>query len=1107
MEAAETHTVAERQSPSILRGSSDAGAKSSRDASQISPVKTARENDPRVSLNGKEDIGGSDLDRSVSGAQISGEAMGDTSNLKLGGNEGGLEDPDTNGMSSLLRMQETKSLPGLGTVLDVDKNEKRYIESSDGDGVSLVADVCGDIHSSDAKEKRDYGRGSQDKPLDGNEEIFDGKDDGSDMEEEENIGDEEHDFTVGDFVWGKIRSHPWWPGRIYDPLDASDFAKKVKQGDKILVAYFGDGTFAWCNPSQLKPLDNNFLEMSNQSSSRNFVNAVENAMDEIGRLVDLKMTCSCVPKDNLIGFGRTLVVNAGIKEGLLIPEGGIDKFSSVLFEPTELLTELKEAAQVATATRMLEFTVLKSWLSAFYRSKGGHQLPSYYDPKPVPGLEDKSRDWTDDYNGVEVRIQGPEEEYWISSPRGRKYGQTTQNPLHKCQGVAVDGHYQRRKRKSLAEILDGQPDVQAAEATTEISGGREKLSSQATPSTKRKKRKSTGESADDEGKIEANEVSGGGEKVSNQATSSIKRKKRKSVGESADDEGEIEANDGTAGEKLDKPTSTSGGKKGRSVKDDDERKIEVTDGTRGEELDKPTSTSGGKKGRSVKDDIVGKHKVEDAAKAVADSGKPRSSSVRNKRKGSDEADVDNKGGSDMLSESDGSGVKKSSVGHPSTRSWKKRNSNVTDDNGGSKNEERKENSNSAEKVDGSPSKSKELLRDNSLPRERKRSKYLSPPYTNLDIGRGKEIEAESLKMFNETRLGERLVKAASQLNGSPKVQLSGERSQNQLFKETGAVHGSDSSGHQTPNQAQTIDPLLVKATANEVLFKIRSAALNPLYLKDAHSLDMVGQFFSAFRSSTYCSESNGEYSEPPPGRKRKSQKSEPGSSAKEQTQTKTYNSSPDRKSQQEKIRKSEEAKKTNEPEEIQDATSTLDKKTKDKESNGEAPATALFVTFGPGSSLPSKNDLIKIYGKFGALNKQETEMFYTNYCARVVFLKSADAEEAFNVSQLSSPFGAANVTFRLRYLSAETKTRKLREISSHKPSSSSKEGAKTQELQSASESSDSKLSELNFIKQTLEGITSLIETSGGKISLDMKSALQGEINLVLEKVSRMASSS
>ncbi|GJT97192.1 tudor/PWWP/MBT superfamily protein isoform 1 [Tanacetum coccineum] len=33
-------------------------------------------------------------------------------------------------------------------------------------------------------------------------------------------------FAMSDLVWGKVRSHPWWPGQIFDPADASEQAVK-----------------------------------------------------------------------------------------------------------------------------------------------------------------------------------------------------------------------------------------------------------------------------------------------------------------------------------------------------------------------------------------------------------------------------------------------------------------------------------------------------------------------------------------------------------------------------------------------------------------------------------------------------------------------------------------------------------------------------------------------------------------------------------------------------------------------------------------------------------------------------------------------------------------
>ncbi|KAL2455826.1 uncharacterized protein Fot_57248 [Forsythia ovata] len=123
----------------------------------------------------------------------------------------------------------------------------------------------------------------------------------------------------GDLVWGKIRSHPWWPGQIYNPLDASKFAEKhshAGQAGRLLVAFFGDGSCSWCLPSQLIPFVENFEEMSKDGSSKTFLNAVQRSVDEVGRLLESNLTCKCIPEELKVGLPRPLVANAGIKVGL-----------------------------------------------------------------------------------------------------------------------------------------------------------------------------------------------------------------------------------------------------------------------------------------------------------------------------------------------------------------------------------------------------------------------------------------------------------------------------------------------------------------------------------------------------------------------------------------------------------------------------------------------------------------------------------------------------------------------------------------------------------------------------------------------------------------------
>lgn len=963
-----------------------------------------------------------------------------------------LEDSEINGVSSLLKMQEGGSLKGLETVLDyLSKNEKREF-GNDGLKTDLLDANEGNID--DAGE--------------------DGREGEMDMAYDQ--------FRVGEFVWGKIRSHPWWPGRIYDPLNASDYAKQCKQRDKILVAYFGDSTFAWCNPSQLSPFEESFVEMFKQSTSKSFVNAVKEAVDEVGRLVDLKMTCSCVPQENLMGFGRSLAVNTGIKEGLLVPEGGIEKFSTALFEPASFLPVLKDVAQFVNTVNMLEVTVLKNWLSAFYRAKGGYQLPTYHEPLPISGLEDDTRNWTmnltDHSGGVQARIQGPVVEDWHSSPTGFKFDQTTQGLLHKCQDM--DDRWNRRtKQKSIAEILradtDAETENKEEDVTKEETESRKQISS-----------------AD-------RETGKDGDKTMGQV---MDTKIQNVVGEVAKDK----ASSG-------KPASLSGREKRKaSDKADAEEKSKVGDvgdvGEAGTNSGKYESTFGRKK-RKVSDKAAAdcKSDVGNVAEIGTNSEKSASSIGRKKRKVSDEVNAD--GGNDSVSRltrkettlSESFVASDLEVGG---RDVKKASSAVENDDAEENIDETRDKTVSGEKkideglsdLRGGDEATARVEKD-SFSRERRQSKYLSPPYTNILSGqRKKGFEAESKNISNDPRSREQMTKVADHLIC--------EKFQMKAYEETGGDQISGISGPQTSKQDQNtiIDLVKIKAPVNQMLSHVQFLALNPTYLEEGNSVGIVTEFVSVFRSSIYRNGSNYKmYNKHQPGRtKRKSQESEPGTSGVEHNLA--GQSSADYKSRSKKPKRSEESKL--EKLKVRQAATATDVKTSDKESDGKSrAAAALYVTFSPGSSLPSKNDLIMIYEKYGALNQEETEVLY-NGCARIVFMSSSEAEEAFNESQIASPFGAASVTFRLQYLSsAETKTPEIREIPSLNSSTLAKDETNMGK-EFASQSSANDVSQLNYIKQKLEMMSSILEMSDGT---DMKSKLEGEIKGLLEKVSTMARSS
>ncbi|KAG2297302.1 hypothetical protein Bca52824_043971 [Brassica carinata] len=72
----------------------------------------------------------------------------------------------------------------------------------------------------------------------------------------------------------------------------------------------------------------------------------------------------------------------------------------------------------------------------------------------------------------------------------------------------------------------------------------------------------------------------------------------------------------------------------------------------------------------------------------------------------------------------------------------------------------------------------------------------------------------------------------------------------------------------------------------------------------------------------------------------------------------------------------------------------------------------LIIKSGFGSTLPSKDDLIRTYENFGALDKERSCTFENDSCARVSFLNVSEGEEAFYESLEKCPFATTStVTF------------------------------------------------------------------------------------------------
>ncbi|KAK3014154.1 hypothetical protein RJ639_008495 [Escallonia herrerae] len=216
---------------------------------------------------------------------------------------------------------------------------------------------------------------------------------------------------------------------IYDPSDALDHALKLRPKDHLLVAYFRDSSFSWCNPSQLKPFAENFEKMSRQttskSTSQTFTNAVQNALEDIERLVELEMTCSCNPKEIRIQ-PRLAKSNGGIKSGVVVPKSGSGKHLTATHEPAELLANVKSTAKGVFSANLLELVVVRSWLSAFIVPKEGTGCLST----------------------------------------------VSQQTLKKCPDISQDKLYQRRKKKSVAKLMAEDMDVELKDTIRSMVSGK-----------------------------------------------------------------------------------------------------------------------------------------------------------------------------------------------------------------------------------------------------------------------------------------------------------------------------------------------------------------------------------------------------------------------------------------------------------------------------------------------------------------------------------------------------------------------------------------------------------------------------------------------------------
>ncbi|KAK4432425.1 hypothetical protein Salat_1004600 [Sesamum alatum] len=343
--------------------------------------------------------------------------------------------------------------PVVNLVADSDAWQGVIGEPTSGNGIDIkgtVVDKDSDMGNSGSPGEGAVLNGNQDlisnEMMPGGkfetEEVNDVKDDAliPKRRGEHLITEKEGEYYVSDLVWGKVRSHPWWPGQIFAPSAASDKAIKYFKRESYLIAYFGDQTFAWNEESKIKPFRMHFSQMEKQSNADGFRHAVVCALNEVARRVEFGLSCPCLPRQVHDKLELQEVSNAGIREESSRRAGGDNLSGAASFMPGELVQFVQSLAGCPQSkTDGLQFAVAKAQLLAFNRWKGHYQLPVFEESGL---LEDDTSVKGEGKDSVEV-VEG--------ILPGSGSGVANDFPSKKRNSTAGDGSSWKRKRLSGVE--------------------------------------------------------------------------------------------------------------------------------------------------------------------------------------------------------------------------------------------------------------------------------------------------------------------------------------------------------------------------------------------------------------------------------------------------------------------------------------------------------------------------------------------------------------------------------------------------------------------------------------------------------------------------------
>jgi hypothetical protein len=84
---------------------------------------------------------------------------------------------------------------------------------------------------------------------------------------------------IGDLVWVKYSSYPWWPATVCPESDCPPDVRKKKKDGSVLVVFLGQPQYAWVDKSNIRPFEVHFAEFQEKCKNKNGNRAICEAIE------------------------------------------------------------------------------------------------------------------------------------------------------------------------------------------------------------------------------------------------------------------------------------------------------------------------------------------------------------------------------------------------------------------------------------------------------------------------------------------------------------------------------------------------------------------------------------------------------------------------------------------------------------------------------------------------------------------------------------------------------------------------------------------------------------------------------------------------------------